>query len=107
MCYPSPESGEKKFSSPGADKANMITASWCGHLAAPRGFRQCAARGPNDAQGEGKRAWKGPLHYMLVLAPAKGESKVMLLTWHTCQQEGCKWDAGSVLVSPMHYSQLT
>lgn len=28
---------------------------------------------------------KGPLHYMLVLAPAKGESKVLPLTWHMCQ----------------------
>lgn len=33
---------------------------------------------------------------MLVLASAKGESKALTLTWHMCQQEGCRWGAGTV-----------
>lgn len=102
MCYPSPESREKKFSSPGAGKAKMITVWLVWTPCSPMWLRPVCCKVAKQCSGRRKKdLWKGPLTLHLVLASVKGESKALPLTWHMCQQEG--QDAGSVLVSPMHY----
>lgn len=103
MCYPSPETGKKKFSSPAAGKANMHGNCMVGvdtlqlHVASASVLQG----GQTILRKKGKELWKGPLHYTLFLHLPKVRAK------HCSWLGTCRKTAGSVLVPPMHYSQLT